>query len=187
MENTEFQQHAERVEGLVQRASSIEDDTARTTALELMQSLMDLHGAGLTRIVEVLTNAGESGQNLIARLGNDPLICGLFVLYGIHPVPLNDRVTAAIESVAPQFRKQSASVQLLGIDDGVVRLAIHSTGNGCHSSPDALLNVVEQSIREAAPEVVEVRNEALTTSAFVPLTQLQSTPSEEKKYEESAA
>jgi Fe-S cluster biogenesis protein NfuA len=189
MDNAEFQQHAEKIERLVQSASSIPDEKSRSIALELMQSLMDLHGAGLTRIVELLADAGESGRLALAKLGDDPLVCGLLVLYGIHPVPLEERVTAAIEKVGPQLRKQGGSVELRGISDGVVRLSIRSSGNGCHSSPDTLQKMVEQAIREAAPEVIEVldENAVSSQSGFVPLNMLQPVTSEGKTYEESAA
>ena len=56
----------------MERVNDIADDDARTTALELMQSLMDLHGAGLSRIVEVLADSGESGRNSLAKLGAIP-------------------------------------------------------------------------------------------------------------------
>ena len=110
MDNGEFQAHTERVEQLVQRVTDLADDDARTTALELLQSLMDLHGAVVSRIVEVLSEAGEGGRAALAKLGSDPLICGLLVLYGVHPVPLEQRVAAALEKVRPLLKKQSGSV-----------------------------------------------------------------------------
>jgi Fe-S cluster biogenesis protein NfuA len=189
MNNAEFQQHAEKIEQLVQRVNAISNDDARTMALELMQSLMDLHGAGITRIVEVLSEAGESGRRSLDELGRDPLICGLLVLYGVHPVSLEQRVTVALQKLVPQLRKQGGSVDLLSVDEGLVRVSIQGSGNGCHSSPDALKSAVEQAIREAAPEVIEVIAEGVpgVQSGFVPLNNIQPASSEENKYEESAA
>lgn len=186
MDNAEFQQHAQRVEQLVERATSIPDEAARTTALELMQSLMDLHGSGLTRIVEVLAESGEPGRNMLAELGKDPLICGLLVLYGIHPVSLEQRITASVDRVAPQVRKLGGAVGLLSVSEDAVRLSIQTSGTGCHSSPDALQQLVEQAIREAAPEVVNIFCETNAPAAFVPLSSLR-TPTKENTYEESAA
>src|SRR5258705_13878959 len=124
MDNAEFQQHVQKVEQLLQRVSVFSDGNARTAALELMQSLMDLHGSCITRIVEVLSESGESGCSSLAKLGSDPLICGLLVLYGVHPVSFEQRVAVAIEKVAPQVRKQSGTVELFGISDGVVRVSL---------------------------------------------------------------
>ncbi len=143
-------------------------------------------------MVEVL-NSSEAGRASLAKLGSDPLVCGLLVLYGVHPVSLEDRVARAIENVRPQLRKHGGSVELIAIADAVVRVKIQSSGHGCGSSVEALKNTVEQAILEAAPEVVEVVVEGVPVSAagFVPLNLIQpaikAAIKEEKTYEESAA
>jgi Fe-S cluster biogenesis protein NfuA len=189
MNNSEFQAHTEKIEQLVQRVSSLPDEDARTTALELLQSLMDLHGAVVSRIVEVLASSGESGRNALAKLGSDPLVCGLMVLYGVHPVGMEERVAQAIEKVRPQLRKQGGGVELISVSDAVVRVKIQSSGNGCSSSPEALKLTVQQAILEAAPEVAQIIAEgaASPSPGFVPLNMIQPAMNEEKKYEKSAA
>ncbi len=190
--SSEFQAHTERIEQLVQRVSGLADENARTTALELLQSMMDLHASVVARIVEVL-NSTEPGRASLAKLGSDPLVCGLLVLYGVHPVSLEDRVARAVENVRPQLRKHGGSVELIVIADAVVRVKIQSSGHGCGSSVDALKNTVEQAILEAAPEVAEIVVEGAPASAggFVPLNLIQPATNpaikEEKTYEESAA
>lgn len=183
MENAEFQQHAQKVEQLVQRVTSLADEDARTSALELMQGLMDLHGSAITRMVEILAESGESGRSSLEKLGSDPLVCGLLVLYGVHPVPFEARVVDALERVAPKLRKQSGSAELLGISENAVRIAVQGSGTGCHSSPDALKEIVEQAVRELAPEVTELLIEvpASAQSGFVPLNVLQPAITEEKR------
>lgn len=182
----EFQAHAERIDQLVQHISALTDEDARTTALQLLQSMMDLHGAVVSRIVELL-NASEAGRASLAKLGHDPLVCGLLVLYGAHPVALEERVARAIENLLPQLRKHSGSAELIGISDAVVRVKLQSSGYGCGSSPDALKTMVEQAILEAAPEVVEVVVEGLPSTGFVPLNLIQPAAKKENQYEESAA
>ena len=66
--SSEFQAHTERIEQLVQRVSALADEEARTTALELLQSMMDLHGTVVSRIVELL-GASEAGRASLAKLG----------------------------------------------------------------------------------------------------------------------
>lgn len=188
MNNGEFQAHTERIDKLVQRVSEMLDVDARNTALELLQAVMDLHGDVMSRIVEAL-EASESGRSSLAKLGADPLVCGLLVLYGVHPVSLEQRVAQAIEKVRPKLRKQSGMVELLGTADGVVRVKIEASGHGCSSSPDSLRQTVEQAILEAAPEVIEIVAEgvAVNASGFVPLGTLQPATKQETAYEESAA
>jgi Fe-S cluster biogenesis protein NfuA len=189
MNNSEFQAHTEKIEQLVERVNGLPDADARTAALELLQSLMDLHGAVLARMVEVMGEAGEPGRALLADLGSDPLICGLLVLYGVHPADMETRVTRALEKIRPRLKKQGGEVELIGVADTVVRVKIQSSGQGCGSSPDALKQTVEQAIREAAPEVVEIVAEggASANSGFVPLNMIQPATKEGKAYEESAA
>ncbi len=187
MTSGEFQAHTEQVERLVQRVSGLADEDARSTSLELLQSLMDFHGAVLSRIVEFLSDSGEAGRNSLAKLGTDPLICGLLVLYGIHPVPLEERVMRAVEKLRPQLIKQDGSVELISVSDASVRVKIESSGHGCGSAPDKLKLTVEQAILEAAPEVVEIVVDTPSNAAFVPLNMIQPAGTEEKKYEESTA
>ncbi len=189
MNSNEFQAHTEQIERLVERVSSLSDSDARTLALDLVQALMDLHGAGLSRMVELLGDSGEAGKKSLATLGDDPVVCGLMVLYGIHPVELRDRVNGAVEKVRPQVQKQGGTVELLEVSEGLVRVSISSSSNGCHSSPDALKQLVEQAIREAAPEVIEVVADGVASShsAFLPVNMIQPAMKEEKSYEESPA
>ncbi len=189
MDNAEFVSHTEQIERLVERVSLLEDETARTTALELLQSVMDLHGAVISRIVEVLSESGESGHTSLAKLGSDPLICGLLVLYGAHPVALGDRVAQAVEKARAQVRKHGGAVELIALDDSVVRLKIESAGTGCHSSAEAIKETVEQAILELAPEITRVIAHGVAESGagFVPLNMIQSAIKEDKKYEESTA
>lgn len=189
MNANEFQAHTEQIERLVEQVSALADNESRALALDLLQSLMDLHGAGLSRIVELLNEGGEAGKKSLAKVADDPLVCGLMVLYGIHPLDLRERVSRAIHKVSPQVSKQGGRVELLEVGDSLVRVSIHSSGNGCHSTPDALKLIVEQAIREAAPEIVEIVADGVTssTSAFVPLNTIQPALHEEKSYEKSPA
>jgi Fe-S cluster biogenesis protein NfuA len=184
----DFQSHTARIEQMVERVSNLTDADARATALDLLQSVMDLHGSVVSRIVEVL-DATEAGRASLAKLGSDPLVCGILVLYGVHPVPLEERIAHAVTTAAPQLRKQGGSAEVVGIADAIVRLKIESSGHGCHSSVDALKTTVEQAILEAAPEVVEIVVEGALASAsgFVPLNLIQPATREETTYEKSAA
>ena len=189
MNEGEFQAHTKRIEQLIEQAGGLADESARTTALELVQSLMDLHGAVLSRIVEVLEESGEAGRASLSKLGRDPLVCGLLVLYGVHPVPLERRVATAVEAAQPRLRKLGGTVELLDVADATVRVKVEATGHSCGSSADALGNIVQGAILEAAPEILEVMIEpvASTVSGFVPLNLIQPATRKEGSYEKSTA
>jgi Fe-S cluster biogenesis protein NfuA len=185
----EFQQRSEEIERLVQRVNALPDDDARATALELLQAVMDLHGAGFARMVEVLRDCGDGGQTALKKLGTDPLLCGLMVLYEVHPLTMEERVAAALEKIRPQLRKHDARVELLSISEATVRVEIHASGQGCHSSPDAIKQQVEQAILEAAPETAQIVVEGVPASVagFVPINMVQPALKEERRYEKSSA
>jgi Fe-S cluster biogenesis protein NfuA len=185
MNNNEFQVHTEKIEKLVQRVTQFPDGEASTAALDLLQSLMDLHGAAIGRFSEMLSGS-EAGRASLARLSSDPLICGLLVLYGVHPHSFEERVVSAIEKADHLLVKKGGHVELLGIAENVVRVKIRA-GQGCGSSAETLKNMVDQSILETAPETLEIVAEGTAAGAFVPLDMLQPAAKKEKAYEESAA
>jgi Fe-S cluster biogenesis protein NfuA len=186
--NREFQAFTERIAQLVERAGALSDADAQATALELLQSVMDLHGAVASRIVEVL-DASEAGRASLAKLGADPLVCGLFVLYGVHPVALEKRVADALAGAAPRLRKRGGSAELLTISESAVRVRIKGSGHGCGSSLEGLKDAVSQAILEAAPEVAEIafEGDVASASSFVPLNLIQPAPREENTHEEPVA
>jgi hypothetical protein len=172
MNNSEFQAHTERIERSLERVNALGDNSSRGAALELMQSLMDLHGAGLARVVELLSGSGESGRQAVARIADDPLICGLLVLYGVHPLGMEERVQRAIETLQPQLQKLGTTLVLTSADASVIRLKVHK------SRPDersvaTIRNTVEQAIREAAPEASEIVIDGMPPAGFVPLDRIQ--------------
>ena len=186
MNNSEFQEKTGQIDRLVQRVNAFADEETRTTSLELLQSMMDLHGAAMSRIVELLSES-ESGHPALAKLGSDPLICGLLVLYGIHPVSLEERVARAIEKVRPQFQKNGGSVELVGVNEEAVTVRVQTSGHNCGSSPEALRTKVEQAILEAAPEMMSVIIEGFPQASFVHVSSIQPVTKGEMSYEKSTA
>jgi Fe-S cluster biogenesis protein NfuA len=185
MNNGEFQERTERIEQLIQRVNELQDENSRATVLELLESLMDLNGAVTARVVELLLDSGEAGRNLLGKLGSDPLICGSLVLYGLHPLSLEERVAGAIERFQPQLRKLGGGeINVIHIAETEVRVKVHgTTGNG---SASALKQKVEQALREAAPEVSQIVIDGFSSADFVPLHMIHPAQ-QEKRYEESAA
>jgi Fe-S cluster biogenesis protein NfuA len=187
MNSGEFQAQTQRLNEVVERANSLVDENARSTALELLQAAMDMHGTVMSRIVEILSDSGEAGRASLAKLGADPLVCGLLVLYGIHPVGMEERISRALEKQRSQFRKHGGSVSLVSIADQVVRVKIQADNNGFHFSAENLKAPAEQTILEAAPEVMEIVVEGVISAGFVPVNMIQPATKEEKTYEESTA
>jgi hypothetical protein len=143
-----------RVEELLAELESASDPTVHERAEALVSLLVELYGAGLERIL-ALVGREPSGEGIVRRLAQDDLLASLFVLHGIHPVPVEDRVHEALQGVRPQLG--GTRVALIGIDhDGVAHCEV-STG-GCGSAPlDVAQATVEKAILDAAPEIATVQ------------------------------
>jgi Fe-S cluster biogenesis protein NfuA/nitrite reductase/ring-hydroxylating ferredoxin subunit len=122
------------------------------TAVELVQALLDLYGEGLARVVAHVAARDEDGA-LARALGEDELVSHLLLLHGLHPVPLEVRVHEALAEVRPYLESHGGDVELLGIDEGVVRLAMRGSCDGCASSTMTLKLAIEDAIQRAAPDV----------------------------------
>jgi Fe-S cluster biogenesis protein NfuA len=97
-----------------------------------------------------------SDENLVQKLGRDELVANLLILYGLHPLDLETRVGHALDKARVKLRPHEGEVELLGIQDGVVRLRIHANGHGCGSTPEALREIVESAVLQSAPDVVSL-------------------------------
>ena len=175
-DDKDFQVKVQRIGELVAGLENIADAEARASAKALVQLLLDLHGTGLERVMEVVAKNGESGQRAIDDLGRDPLVSSLLVLYGLHPLDLESRVAQAVEKVRPHVRKGGGELDLLGNEGGIVRLQLRVTGHACGSTGKALKSMVQDALYEAAPDLnqllIEGLEEQAGSSGFVPLGQL---------------
>lgn len=152
-----------RVEGLLEQLETLPDPAARETATEVVQALLDLYGEGLGRIVAVI--AARDDGTLAEALGADELIAHLLLLHGLHPVPVEERVRGALQGVLPYLESHGGSVQLLGVEEGIVQLRLEGSCSGCPSSSMTLKLAIEDAIFKAAPDVEEVRAEGATAPA----------------------
>lgn len=130
---------------------------ARGRAEDLVRQVTDLYGAGLQRIMEILQAQGKLDDATLDAMTADSLVAGLLVIHGLHPHSLEARVAAALDSVRPYLGSHGGDVELEGISpDGVVRLKLLGTCQGCPSSSVTLKYAVEEAIQNAAPEVTAI-------------------------------
>lgn len=173
----EFQKRIQHISELVRQIEDIGDPVTRATSRELVQLLMELHGAGLEKMMEIVVQAGDRGQNIIDEFGRSPLVGSLLILYGLHPEDLPTRVTGALQRIQPSLRKQGSDVELIAIDGGAVRLRIEAGAHGCGSTVKTIRAIVEEAIYEAAPDITSLTLEGLeepAASGFVALEKLMS-------------
>ena len=152
-------QAGERIELLLE-ASAAAGPVARERAEELVRLVVELYGAGLERLMELAYSAGSLTDELLEAMAGDELVSSLLLVHGLHPYGVEDRVGRALNNVRPYLGSHGGDVQLLEVsDEGVVRLQLLGSCDGCASSPATLELAVEGAIRAAAPEVVRIEVE----------------------------
>jgi Fe-S cluster biogenesis protein NfuA len=175
-----FQQQFHRVGELVHELDTIADPLSRTAAKQLLQLLMDLHGSGLERILELVFQSGDHGAHIIDQLGQDPLVSSLLILYGLHPDHLQTRVERKLEQIRSKLFKQGAEATLVSVNGGDIRVRIGLNGHTCGSTGRTVEAAVEEAIYEAAPDLTSLVVEGLeqpAASGFVGLEKLMSASS----------
>jgi len=149
--------NVERVEQLLE---SIEDDPR---AVEAVQAVVDLYGEALARLL--------AGADPV----EDELVSHLLLVHDLHPVDVETRIRQALDGVRPYLGSHGGDVELLGVEDGVARVRLGGTCDGCPSSAVTLQNAIEAAILKAAPDVerIEAEGVAEPTAALLQIGSLQ--------------
>ena len=141
MDDAEVRELVARVESLL---GGLDD-----RATEAVQALVELYGEALARVL-----AGADPQQ-------DELLSHLLLVHDLHPVDAETRVRQALDEVRPYLGSHGGDVELLGVEDGVARVRLEGTCNGCPSSTVTLRNAIEEAIMRAAPELEGIEAEGV--------------------------
>lgn len=153
MTDTDVGQVGARIEQLLGELANEADGAVVEKAEDLVHTLLEFYGAGLSRIVSVLKEAA-GGERILGELAADDHVRGLLVLHDLHPKSTLERVTEALDKVRPYLGSHAGDVDLVGIDaDGVLQLQLKGTCDGCPSSTVTAKYAIEKVVKEAAPEI----------------------------------
>ncbi|MGH3108645.1 MAG: NifU family protein [Rubrobacter sp.] len=179
LDDQELRERVGRLEMLLEEIESFEDPEARAKSAEMVQTLLELYGEGLGRIVESIGRLG--GEDLKDELLGDELITHLLLLHGLHPVDVETRVLGALDEVRPYLESHGGNVQFLGIGDGVARVRLEGSCDGCPSSTMTLKLAIEEAVQKAAPELEGVEAEGVAQPPPKPTTAFVAAPTIRKK------
>jgi Fe-S cluster biogenesis protein NfuA/nitrite reductase/ring-hydroxylating ferredoxin subunit len=143
----------ERVQELQALLDGCEQSTARDLADELMSMVVQLYGTGLQRIVDGMLASGPEGARIASELADDPLVATLLLIHDLHPVPLEQRVQRALDSVRPYMDSHGGNVELLSLRDGVARIRLQGSCSDCSASSVTLELAIKQALEDAAPDL----------------------------------
>ena len=173
----EFQEKMRQLGTLVGELDQMPGGGSKVAARELVQLLMEVHRSGLERIMELVFQAGTgaSGGAIIDRLGQDPIVRNLLLLYSLHPDDLETRVLRALDVARARLRKLDSRVDLISFHEGAVQLRVHTSGHSRGSTIKDLRAIVEGAVYDLAPDVTSLTilaPDEESSSGFVPLQSL---------------
>jgi Fe-S cluster biogenesis protein NfuA/nitrite reductase/ring-hydroxylating ferredoxin subunit len=154
-----------RVQDLQERLEAAGELVSRELAQDLVSGVVEMYGAGLERILAALFAAGEDGERLAVGLADDPLLATLLLIHDLHPVPLEERVAGALESVRPYMESHGGDVELLSLADGVARIRLRGSCSDCSASSVTLELAIKQALEEAAPDLDGLEVEGVAPQA----------------------
>ena len=96
----EFRVQTERIDELAGKLDQAGDPETRTAALGLVQSVIELHGAALQRLIDKCLETPE-GERVLAEALQDDLVASMFLLHSLHPDDIETRVLRGLQAVRP--------------------------------------------------------------------------------------
>lgn len=144
----------DRVQQLSSEVDSLADARARELAQELIAAVIAMYGDGLTRIMDAISRSREAGATILDELSQDGAVASLLLIHDLYPVSLQERVTEALDTVRPYMESHGGNVELLGIEDGVAKLSLEGSCNGCVASRATLELAIKRALDEHAPDLV---------------------------------
>jgi Fe-S cluster biogenesis protein NfuA/nitrite reductase/ring-hydroxylating ferredoxin subunit len=142
-----------RIEELSEELDTMQDPRGRAVAEELMAATLELHGRALARVMELVDEAGPAASPLRDALVDDGVVASLLLVHGLYPVDLETRVLEALDEVRPYMESHGGDVELLGLEDGVARLRLRGSCDGCPASSATLELAIKKALLEAAPDL----------------------------------
>ena len=124
-----------RIETLIGELEQSADPAAQAQAREIVQAVLDFHGAALAKLLGHVAAAGEPGRAILEALGRRRP--------GLEPAPAPRAASRRPRGrgwdgpwtrCGPSSAGHGGDVELLGLDGGVVRLRMQGSCHGCPSS-----------------------------------------------------
>lgn len=157
-------EQSRKLQQLVQEAGQLRDPVARALVHECLQGLLGYYGEGLNHLLQVVRASGPAGEYVLGQLLDDPVVRGLLLIHGLHPVGLPARLNQAIEKVRPYMESHGGSVELLSLENDFARFRLQGACKTCPSSGVTMELALRRAIEEACPDLMGFEVEGVTTA-----------------------
>ena len=70
---------------------------------------------------------------------------------------MREKIEEAINEIRPALQRDGGDIELVDVEDGVVKVRLQGACAGCPGAQMTLKMMVERKIRQAVPEIKEVQ------------------------------
>ena len=166
-EQLTYAQVLDRIAELAGELVEHPDKEVSEKATELLDWVDAFHRDGLGQLVEMIR--AWRGEIFLESVARDEIAGTLLAAYGLgvgdeQEAEAAEAVAAALEKVRPVVESHGGSIEVDSVADGVVKVKMLGTCDGCPSSSATLTYGVEAALREEWPnfrrlEVVDAATE----------------------------
>ena len=169
-ERLEFDQILPRISELAEQLAGHDDPAVSESVVELLDWIDVFHANGVGRLVEMLRE--WRGDVLLEAVAADPVAGQLLHAYGLGDTSDAEAarvaVQAALGEVRPYLHSHGGDMEAVHIGDGVVRLKLHGSCDGCTGSDATILGQVEEALRTHWVDFRRVEIEEMTAEPHPP-------------------
>jgi Fe-S cluster biogenesis protein NfuA/nitrite reductase/ring-hydroxylating ferredoxin subunit len=153
--------YGERLQKLLAEVEALPYPGARKLIQDCMESVLGFYGAGVKRILQVVSEDGSEGRKVFRDLIRDDVVKGLLLIHDLHPLNLETRLLEALDKVRPYLKSHGGNVELISLEHDVARLRLQGTCQSCASSSVTLELAIRHAIEQACPDLVHFEVEGV--------------------------
>ena len=153
--------YGERLQKLLAEVEALPYPGAKELIQDCMESVLGFYGAGLKRILQVVSEDGPEGRKVYRDLIRDDVVKGLLLIHDLHPLDLEARLLEALDKVRPYLKSHGGNVELISLETGVARLRLQGTCQSCASSSVTLELAIRHAIEQACPDLAHFEVEGV--------------------------
>jgi len=146
-----------RIEELLQRIEQAPEGTVRGQSRALLQSVLRIHAAGLSAMLEILSARPEGSKAVLEAFAQHEVVSQLLLLHGLHPLDLGTRVRNVMDRERAIFERSGVKAELVSVADGAVRIRLEGSAEGVEGMRRAL----EARLVAEAPDAVSIDIEGI--------------------------
>ena len=140
----------DRVADLAERLLGHDDPRVRVDAEELIDWLDVFHREGLGRLTEMVRH--WRGELFLEQAALDPVVGELLNTYSLG-VDVDESaaervIQLALDEVRPYIHSHGGDIEVMSVNDGVVRLRMHGSCNGCTAADRTVAQQIEVALSE---------------------------------------